>query len=257
MNNIECTNNVLFALHLMKVDTEFGALTGGDSAMTIHQHVIEASPTVAIPVTGSNELFPVRRIYCIGRNYVAHVEEMGGQADRDPPLFFQKPTDAVVLTGSEIPYPPKTNNYHHEVELVLAIGRGGRNISEADALSHVWGYGVGLDMTRRDLQGGSSGLPWEIAKSFDQSFPVGALTPASQTGEISSGRISLSVNGVVVQDSDVSLLIWKLPEIIARLSEFFELAPGDIILTGTPHGVGPVVPGINSLLHSTDLLRSK
>lgn len=211
--------------------------------MTIQQHVFETNPVVTIPVTGSDQLFPVRRIYCIGRNYVAHVEEMGGQADRDPPLFFQKPTDAVVLTGAEIPYPPKTDNYHHEVELVLAIGTGGRNISEADAMNHVWGYGVGLDMTRRDLQGGSSGLPWEIAKSFDQSFPVGALTPASQIGEISSGRIALTVNDKVVQDSDVSLLIWKLPEIIARLSEFFELVPGDIILTGTPHGVGPVVAG--------------
>lgn len=211
--------------------------------MTIQQHVFETQPVVTIPVTGSDKLFPVRRIYCIGRNYVAHVEEMGGQADRDPPLFFQKPTDAVVLTGAQIPYPPKTTNYHHEVELVLAIGRGGRNISESEAMQHVWGYGVGLDMTRRDLQGGSSGLPWEIAKSFDHSFPVGALTPATETGEISTGRISLTVNDKVVQDSDVSLLIWKLPEIIARLSELFELAPGDIILTGTPHGVGPVVPG--------------
>lgn len=132
-------------------------------------------------------------------------------------------------------------NYHHEVELVLAIGKGGRNIPEAEAESHIWGYAVGLDMTRRDIQGG--GLPWEIAKSFDHSFPVGAITPASKTGRIDKGRIELKVNGKVTQESDISLLIWRIPEIISRLSEFFELQPGDIILTGTPHGVGPVVQG--------------
>lgn len=205
-------------------------------------YVIEPPQVTTIPVTGSDKSFPVRRIYCIGRNYVAHVEEMGGKADRDPPIFFQKPTDAIALSGTTIPYPPKTGNYHHEVELVMAVGKGGRNISEADALDHVWGYGVGLDMTRRDLQGGASG-PWEVAKSFDQSCPMGALTPKSETGEITEGKITLTVNGKVTQESDVSLLIWKMPEIIARLSEFFELAPGDIIMTGTPHGVGPVVPG--------------
>ncbi|MCF6367249.1 fumarylacetoacetate hydrolase family protein [Rhizobium halophilum] len=204
-------------------------------------YVIDAPKPAIIPVVGSDQSFPVRRIYCIGRNYVAHVEEMGGDADRDPPLFFQKPTDAVVNSGATIPYPTKTADFHHEVELVLALGKGGRNISEADAQSHIWGYGVGLDMTRRDIQGG--GLPWEIAKSFDNSFPVGAITPASQTGIIDKGRIKLTVNGKTVQESDVSLLIWRIPEIIARLSEFFELHPGDIILTGTPHGVGPVVPG--------------
>lgn len=204
-------------------------------------HVIDAPQTATIPVVGSDKTFPVRRIYCIGRNYVAHVEEMGGDADRDPPLFFQKPTDAVVNSGATIPYPTKTSNYHHEVELVLAIGKGGRNIPEAEAESHIWGYAVGLDMTRRDIQGG--GLPWEIAKSFDNSFPVGAITPISQTGRIDKGRIELTVNGKVVQQSDVSLLIWRIPEIISRLSEFFELQPGDVILTGTPHGVGPVTPG--------------
>lgn len=204
-------------------------------------HVIDPPKAATIPVVGSDKTFPVRRIYCIGRNYVAHVEEMGGDADRDPPLFFQKPTDAVVNSGSTIPYPTKTVNYHHEVELVLAIGKGGRNIPEAEAESHIWGYAVGLDMTRRDIQGG--GLPWEIAKSFDHSFPVGAITPASKTGRIDKGRIELKVNGKVTQESDISLLIWRIPEIISRLSEFFELQPGDIILTGTPHGVGPVVQG--------------
>lgn len=204
-------------------------------------YVINAPKPATIPVVGSDKSFPVRRIYCIGRNYVAHVEEMGGDADRDPPLFFQKPTDAVVNSGDTIPYPTKTANYHHEVELVLAIGKGGGNISEADAQSHIWGYAVGLDMTRRDIQGG--GLPWEIAKSFDNSFPVGPITPVTSTGLIDSGRIELKVNDKVVQESDVSLLIWRIPEIISRLSEFFELHPGDVILTGTPHGVGPVVAG--------------
>ena len=203
--------------------------------------VIDAPERVTIPVTGGAGQFPVRRIYCIGRNYVAHVEEMGGDADRDAPLFFQKPTDAVVSSGATIPYPTKTSDFHHEVELVLAIGRGGRNISVDKAEEHIWGYAVGLDMTRRDIQGG--GLPWEIAKSFDHSFPVGPITPVEKTGKISEGRIELTVNGKVTQESDISLLIWRIPEIISRLSEYFELMPGDIILTGTPHGVGPVKPG--------------
>lgn len=204
-------------------------------------NVIEAPARVTIPVSGAAGEFPVRRIYCIGRNYVAHVEEMGGDAERDAPLFFQKPTDAVVTTGATIPYPTKTADFHHEVELVLAIGQGGRNIPVDQAEDHIWGYAVGLDMTRRDIQGG--GLPWEIAKSFDHSFPVGPITPISQTGKLNSGRIELTVNGKVTQESDISLLIWRIPEIISRLSEYFELMPGDIILTGTPHGVGPVNPG--------------
>lgn len=203
--------------------------------------VIDPPKQATIPVAGSDKLFPVRRIYCIGRNYVAHVEEMGGDAERDAPLFFEKPTDAVVLDGASIAYPPKTSDYHHEVELVLAIGKGGRNIRPEDAEDHIWGYAVGLDMTRRDLQG--KGQPWEIAKSFDQSFPVGAITPASEAGKLSSGKIALTVNGEIRQESDISLLIWRIPEIISRLSELFELMPGDVILTGTPHGVGPVVPG--------------
>jgi fumarylpyruvate hydrolase len=203
-------------------------------------NVIEAPARVTIPVAGAAGEFPVRRIYCIGRNYVAHVEEMGGDAQRDAPLFFQKPTDAVVATGATIPYPTKTADFHHEVELVLAIGQGGRNIPVDQAEDHIWGYAVGLDMTRRDIQGG--GLPWEIAKSFDHSFPVGPITPISQTGKLNSGRIELTVNGKVTQESDISLLIWRIPEIISRLSEYFELMPGDIILTGTPHGVGPVKP---------------
>ena len=203
--------------------------------------VITPAKRPSIAVVGTSDRFPVRRIYCVGRNYVAHVEEMGGNVDRDPPIFFQKPSDAVVASGATIAYPTMTSNFHYEVELVLAIGKGGLNIPEATALDHVWGYAVGLDMTRRDIQGG--GKPWEIGKSFDRSFPVGDLTPASLSGPKTSGSITLTVNGETKQDSDLSLLIWKLPEIIARLSEYFELQPGDIILTGTPHGVGPVETG--------------
>lgn len=211
-----------------------------DGAMD-EQYVVAPPERASLAVVGSDKRFPVRRVYCVGRNYVAHVEEMGGSADRDPPIFFQKPADAVVASGSTIPYPSVTEDFHHEFELVLAIGKGGRNIPEAEALDYVWGYGAGLDMTRRDIQGG--GRPWEIAKSFDRSCPCSPLTPVSESGHIQSGRIRLTVNGEVRQDSDVSLLIWTLPEIIARLSELFELKTGDIILTGTPHGVGPVVPG--------------
>ncbi|WP_424926942.1 fumarylacetoacetate hydrolase family protein [Amaricoccus tamworthensis] len=205
------------------------------------EYVISPQKQAEIPVKGSDKAFPVRRVYCIGRNYVAHVEEMGGSADRDPPLFFQKPADAVVSSGSIIPYPGKTKDFHYEVELVMALGSGGSNIPESEALDHVWGYAVGLDMTRRDIQGG--GFPWEIAKAFDRSFPVGPITPVSETGKIEKGKIKLKVNGETQQDSDVSLLIWRMPEIISRLSEYFELCPGDVILTGTPSGVGPVVPG--------------
>ncbi len=210
---------------------------------TMHQsdYVIAAPRQASVPVERSDKLFPVRRIYCVGRNYVAHVEEMGGHADRDPPIFFQKPADAVVRSGTTIPYPPMTENYHFEVELLMALHSGGANIAEANALDHVWGYGVGIDMTRRDIQG--NGKPWEIGKSFDQSCPCGALSPVGTRGHVTAGRISLTVNGETRQDSDISLLIWKLPEIIARLSQYFELQAGDLILTGTPHGVGPVVAG--------------
>ena len=166
---------------------------------------------------------------------------MGGNEDRDPPIFFQKPTDAIVQDGATISYPTMTKDFHHEMELVVALKSGGYNIPESEALDHIYGYGVGLDMTRRDIQGG--GKPWEIAKSFDQSCPCGPITPAEAIGHISSGNIKLTVNGQAKQDSDLSLLIWKLPEIIAKLSTYYELRAGDIILTGTPHGVGPVTTG--------------
>lgn len=203
--------------------------------------VIQPPPQASIAVHNGGR-FPVRRVYCVGRNYAAHVAEMGGSPDRDPPIFFQKPADAVVESGTTIPYPSQTANLHHEVELVVAIGKGGSDIPVADALNHVWGYGVGLDLTRRDIQS-REGKPWEIAKAFDRSFPAGSLSPVSATGHIDKGRIRLSVNERIVQDSDISQLIWTIPEIIARLSAFFTLAPGDVILTGTPEGVGPLVPG--------------
>ena len=203
--------------------------------------VIAAPEQPSIAVRGGEQRFPVRRIYCVGRNYKLHVEEMGGTTERNPPIFFQKPRDAVVESGATIPYPTMTSNFHYEFELVLAIGKGGRNIPEDRALDHVWGYGTGLDMTRRDIQG--DGKPWEIGKSFDMSCPVGALSPVSEVGHITEGKIQLKVNGEVRQESQIELLIWKLPEIVARLSQYFELKPGDIVLTGTPHGVGPVQPG--------------
>lgn len=203
--------------------------------------VISPLPAASLAVVGTADAFPVRRIYCVGRNYVAHVREMGGNEERDPPIFFQKPTDAIVADGGNVPYPTKTDDFHHEMEMVIALKSGGTNIPEAEALSHIYGYGVALDMTRRDIQG--SGRPWEIAKSFDHSCPCGPITPVEKCGHISSGDIKLTVNGETRQQSDIELLIWKVPEIIANLSTYFELKAGDIILTGTPHGVGPVVRG--------------
>jgi fumarylpyruvate hydrolase len=207
----------------------------------MNQYVVEAPKLPAIPVMGSDATFPVRRVYCVGRNYVAHVREMGGNEDRDPPLFFQKPADSLVLDGGTVPYPTITKDFHFEVELVLAMKGGGLNIPQDKALDHIYGYAVGIDMTRRDIQGG--GRPWEIAKSFDHSFPCGAIAPAAEVGHIQSGQIELTVNGETRQNSDVELLIWKIPEIIANLSTYFKLMPGDVIMTGTPHGVGPVKPG--------------
>lgn len=209
--------------------------------MGIAKFVVEAPEQTVLAVAGSDAAFPVRRIYCVGRNYVAHVREMGGSEDRDPPIFFQKPTDSVVQSGGVIAYPTKTANFHHEMEMVVALKSGGYNIPVSEALDHIYGYGVALDMTRRDIQGG--GLPWEIAKSFDQSCPCGPITPVEKSGHIANGEIKLTVNGETRQVSDIDLLIWKVPEIIANLSNYFELFPGDIILTGTPHGVGPVNPG--------------
>lgn len=206
-------------------------------------------PPVTIPVQGTDAVFPVRRIYCVGRNYAAHVREMGFDPAREAPFFFCKPTDSIVVvpTGKtvEVQYPPKTNEYHHEIELVAAIGKRGRDIQAADANEHIFGYAVGLDMTRRDLQLAlrDKGRPWELGKAFDQSAPIGPLVPASHIGHPKQGAVWIQVDGQDRQRSDIAMLIWSVPEIVAHLSTFFELMPGDLIFTGTPEGVAAVKPG--------------
>lgn len=206
--------------------------------------VFPAPPVVSVEVTGTDEHFPVRRIYCIGRNYHAHRVEMGND-DRTPPFFFQKPADALVPTGGEFPYPPESENVHHEIELVVAIGKGGKDIAVEDALSHVFGYSVGIDMTRRDQQSKAkdAGKPWEAAKAFDHSAPIAPIRPVSEIGHPNSGRIWISVNGEIRQDSDLDLQMWNVQEGISHLSKLFEVMPGDLIYTGTPDGVGAILPG--------------
>jgi len=206
-------------------------------------------PATYIPIVGSDEMFPIRRIYCIGRNYAAHAREMGSDPTREPPFFFQKPTDAIQYvaagTVADHPYPSLTKNYHYEAELVAVLGKGGRNISVDKALDLVYGYTLGLDMTRRDLQRGMGDQkkPWEIGKSFDQSAPIGAVHKLAQTGHFTKGDIWLKVNGQVKQKADLNQMIWSVAEQISKLSEAFELFPGDIIYAGTPENVGPVVRG--------------
>lgn len=206
-------------------------------------------PVIGVPVVGSDERFPVHRVYCVGRNYAAHAREMGFDPDREPPFFFCKPADAVlpVATGQELrlPYPSQTGNYHYEIELVAAIGSGGSDIAVEHALGHVFGYAVGLDMTRRDLQMNmrEMGRPWEIGKAFDQSAPIGPLYPAARSGAIEQAELWLQVNGEDRQRSTTAALIWSVAEIVAHLSRFFRLQPGDLIYTGTPDGVGAVVQG--------------
>jgi fumarylpyruvate hydrolase len=206
-------------------------------------------PQTLIPIVGSSEQFPVRRIYCIGRNYAAHAREMGSDPTREPPFFFQKPTDAIqyVATGTSPnhAYPPLTKNYHYEAELVAALGKGGKNIPVEKALDLVYGYSLGLDMTRRDLQRamGDEKKPWEIGKSFDQSAPIGEIHPVAKTGHFTHGAIWLKVNGTTKQNANLNQMIWSVAEQISRLSQAFELFPGDIIYSGTPENVGPVVRG--------------
>ncbi|MFL6604598.1 MAG: fumarylacetoacetate hydrolase family protein [Steroidobacteraceae bacterium] len=197
----------------------------------------------SVEIAGTEQRFPVHRIYCVGRNYADHAREMGSDA-KEPPVFFTKPADAIVPSGAAIPYPSRTENLHHEVELVLAIGGAGRNIAARQALGHVFGYAVGNDLTRRDLQGASKkkGLPWDTGKAFDASAPIAAIRPAS-LGHVERGRIWLSVNGEIRQQSDVGEMMWGVSEIIAELSTLFELKAGDLIYTGTPAGVGPLKPG--------------
>jgi fumarylpyruvate hydrolase len=206
--------------------------------------VIEAPEAAELAVTGKDATFPVRRIYCIGKNYVAHIHEMNAD-ERDPPVIFMKPKDAVVSGGGEIPYPVFTQNLHYEGELVVALKSGGYNISEAEAEGHIYGYGLGLDMTRRDHQPGvlEKGLPWEVTKAFDNSCPIGEITPVTTCGHITDAVLRLSVNGDVRQDANVNLMIWTTREIIAKISQQHELKAGDIIMTGTPAGVGAVTTG--------------
>ena len=213
--------------------------------MSTQKYVIDPPAQAAIAVAGSDALFAVRRIWCVGRNYAEHAREMGHDPNREPPFFFAKPSDAVTPNHSTLPFPVKTADLHHEIELVVCIGRGGRDIPVANALEHVFGYAVGLDMTRRDLQGEAKKLqrPWEMGKSFDQSCPVSAVQPAAKIGHPVKGAIWLKVNGQTKQSSDLGQQIWPVDEAIAFLSNYVELAPGDIIMNGTPAGVGPCQPG--------------
>jgi fumarylpyruvate hydrolase len=208
------------------------------------EYAITPPARPGLPVRGSVAIYPVRRVYCIGRNYAAHTIEMGGDPDREPPFFFQKNPDNLDTSGA-FPYPVKSSDVHHELEMVVALKSGGVNIPVARALDHVFGYGVGLDMTRRDLQGEAKDLrrPWEIGKAFERSAPCGELVSAAEIGHPDRGLIQLRVNGAVRQTGDLGQMIWKVPEMIAYLSEYFELAAGDVIMSGTPSGVGAVVRG--------------
>ena len=207
-------------------------------------YVITPPAISAVPIAGTDAMFPVRRIFCVGRNYAEHAIEMGSDPTREPPFYFAKPADALLINGADMPYPSVTRSLHHEMELVVAIGVGGKNIPISEALKHVWGYCAGLDMTRRDIQNEAkkTGRPWDMGKGFDLSAPMGALIPANGV-DPSRGKIELRVNGKVTQVSDLSKLIWSVPEVIANLSELVELAPGDLIMTGTPEGVAAVVRG--------------
>lgn len=202
-------------------------------------------PQAAVPIAGGDSHFPVRRIYCIGRNYEKHVAEMGYDVQRSSPFYFAKPADAIVPSGSTVDYPPRTSELHHEIELVVAFGKAGRDIPVRKALEHVFGYAAGIDLTRRDLQRAAKkqSRPWETAKAFDESAPVSAIHRAADIGHPSSARIWLTVNGELRQDADLAEQIWSVPESIAELSTLFELAPGDLLFTGTPEGVGAVTRG--------------
>lgn len=208
-------------------------------------YVFPAPAIPSVAIVGRDDALPVRRIFCVGRNYAEHAREMGMDPDREPPFFFTKPADAIVPGGGTIPYPPRTTNLHHEIELIVALGSGGSQISVDAALGHVFGYAVGLDLTRRDLQAEarSQGKPWDTAKGFDRSAPLSPIVPASRSGHPVRGRITLAVNGTLRQQGDLADMIWNVPEIIAELSTLFELAAGDLIFTGTPAGVGPLASG--------------
>lgn len=218
--------------------------------MDIAPTVFAPPPLPALPIRGSNTLFPVHRIYCVGRNYAAHTIEMGHDPDKEPPFFFQKNSDNLVISG-RFPYPPATSDVHHEIELVVALSKGGSDVATSEALDHVYGYAVGLDMTRRDLQTRAKelGRPWEVGKAFEASAPCSSVVPAAEIGHPSAGAIWLDVNGKRRQTGDLNQMIWKVPEVISYLSRFFTLAPGDIIFSGTPAGVAAVARGDRLLGH--------
>jgi fumarylpyruvate hydrolase len=207
-------------------------------------YVVQPAAVATLPVQDSDKLFPIHRIYCVGRNYAEHAIEMGHDPSKEPPFFFQKNPDNIVTDG-KFPYPSATSDVHHEIEMVVALSKGGTDIPVEAALDHVFGYGVGLDMTRRDLQGEAKklGRPWEVGKAFEASAPCGPLVPASEIGHPTSGAVTLKVNAEIRQQGDLNQLIWKVPEMISYLSGLFTLQPGDIIMTGTPAGVGAVVRG--------------
>ncbi len=209
------------------------------------EYVITPPSTPSVAVADSAARFAVRRIFCVGRNYAAHAREMGKDPDREPPFFFTKPADAVVEDNATVAYPPQTENFHYEAELVVAIGKGGVNINQQDALDHVWGYAIGNELTRRDLQlaARDKGRPWDWGKGFDRSAVCGPVHPVSATGHLQQGLIRLSVNGDIKQDADLRDMIWDIPEQIAILSRTMEIKPGDLIYSGTPAGVGPLLPG--------------
>jgi fumarylpyruvate hydrolase len=208
-------------------------------------YAINPPAQAALPIAGSEDLFPVRRVYCVGRNYAAHAREMGHDPDREPPFFFMKPADALVTGGADMPYPPATSDLHHEIEMVVALKGGGSNISVEAANELIWGYAVGLDMTRRDVQGEAKkmGRPWDMGKGFDKSAPIAPIHPITETGLIETADIWLEVNGTKRQASNLNALIWSIPETISYLSGLVELAPGDLIFTGTPEGVAACVKG--------------
>ncbi len=207
-------------------------------------YVVAPPPVIVVPVAGGG-VFPVRRVFCVGRNYAAHAREMGGDPTREPPFFFTKPADALVTGGADAPYPAATANLHHEMELVVAVGKGGAEIPVANALDHVFGYAAGLDLTRRDLQDEAKAArrPWDMSKGFDASAPIGVIAPAAAIGHPASGRIALRVNSAMRQAGDLADQIWPVPDIVAALSRLVRLAPGDLIFTGTPEGVGTLEKG--------------
>lgn len=208
-------------------------------------YVIPAPPQTSLPVSTGSARFPVRRVFCVGRNYAAHAREMGKDPDREPPFFFMKPADAVIDAAGTVPYPSLTSSFHHEIELVVALGAGGRDVAPADALSLVWGYGVGVDLTRRDIQDEAKKLsrPWDWSKGFDASAPCSPIFPVGSVGHPDSGEIWLRVNGELKQKGDLKDLIWSVPEVISAISTAIDLAPGDLVFSGTPAGVGPMEPG--------------